>query len=89
MNQVDKKLEELNIKVPDAPAPVGAYVAFKIVNNLIYISGQLPIDSDGKLIKGKIIHGLLGWIPLFAIIWCFKYKSILSDVLEKKGYIKQ
>ena len=54
MNQVDKKLEELNIKVPDAPAPVGAYVAFKIVNNLIYISGQLPIDSDGKLIKGKI-----------------------------------
>ena len=48
-----------------------------------------PLCALDLLIKGKIIHGLLGWIPLFAIIWCFKYKSILSDVLEKKGYIKQ
>ncbi len=40
------------------------------------------------LLKGKILHGLLGILPLFAIIWMFMYKSILSDVWEKKGYIK-
>ncbi len=50
----EKKLEELNIKLPKAPDPVGAYVAFKKVDNLLYISGQLPIDIDGKIIKGKI-----------------------------------
>ena len=40
--------------MPDAPTPVGAYVAYKIVDKLIFISGQLPIDKDGKMIKGKI-----------------------------------
>mgnify|MGYP002853950204 FL=1 len=40
--------------IPDAPAPVGAYVAFKKVGNLLYISGQLPISNEGKIIKGKI-----------------------------------
>ena len=50
----EKKLKELNIIIPKAPAPVGAYVAFKKISNLLYISGQLPIDSSGKMIKGKI-----------------------------------
>ena len=50
----DKKLKELNIILPKAPDPVGAYVAYKKVGNLLFISGQLPIDLDGKMIKGKI-----------------------------------
>jgi len=49
-----KKLSELNIQLPAAPDPVGAYVAFKKVGNMLFISGQLPIGSDGKIIKGKI-----------------------------------
>lgn len=53
MNVVNK-LSELNIQLPEAPDPVGAYVAFKRSGNYIYISGQLPIDKDGKIIKGKI-----------------------------------
>ena len=51
---ISKKLAQLNIKLPEAPDPVGAYVAFKIIGNLLYISGQLPIGQDGKIIKGKI-----------------------------------
>ena len=50
----DKNLKKLNIQLPEAPSPVGAYVAFKKVNKLLFISGQLPISSDGKIIKGKI-----------------------------------
>ena len=49
-----KKLKELNIQLPNAPDPVGAYVAFKKIGTLLYISGQLPISKDGKMIKGKI-----------------------------------
>tara|TARA_Y100001970_G_C14188805_1_gene834127 strand:- start:1258 stop:1716 length:459 start_codon:yes stop_codon:yes gene_type:complete len=49
-----KKLSELGIELPDAPAPVGSYVAFKKVGSLLYVSGQLPIGVDGKMIKGKI-----------------------------------
>ena len=51
---IENKLKELDIELPKAPDPVGAYVAFKKVNNLLFISGQLPISKDGKMIKGKI-----------------------------------
>ena len=47
-------LKKLNIELPNAPDPVGAYVAYKIINKLLYISGQLPLDSNGEIIKGKI-----------------------------------
>ena len=51
---IENKLKELSIELPNAPAPVGAYVAFKKIGNLLFISGQLPISKDGKIIKGKI-----------------------------------
>ena len=51
---ISENLKKLNIEIPDAPAPVGAYVAYKVIKNLVYISGQLPIDINGKMIKGKI-----------------------------------
>ena len=54
----DEKLKELNIQIPNAPDPVGAYVAYKKINNLLFISGQLPISNDGKMIKGKVGNDL-------------------------------
>ena len=54
MSLVTNKLKELNITLPEAPTPVGSYVAFKKVGNLLFISGQLPIGIDGKMIKGKV-----------------------------------
>ena len=50
----EENLKKLNINLPKAPDPVGGYVASKIVGNLVFISGQLPMDSDGKLIKGTV-----------------------------------
>ena len=51
---IDDNLKKLGIELPNPPEPVGAYVAFKKTGNLLFISGQLPISSDGKMIKGKI-----------------------------------
>ena len=51
---IENKLKELNIELSNAPDPVGAYVAFKKIGNLLFISGQLPINVDGKIIKGKV-----------------------------------
>ena len=50
----EDNLKKLNIILPNASAPVGSYVATKIVNNMLYISGQISIDENGNLIKGKI-----------------------------------
>ena len=51
---VTEKLRQLNIELPKAPDPVGAYVPFKKIANLLYISGQLPIGPDNRITKGKI-----------------------------------
>jgi len=50
----ENNLKKLNISLPKAPEPVGAYVAYKKVGNLLFISGQLPIDANGNITKGKI-----------------------------------
>ncbi len=51
---IEERLKLLKIKLPNAPQPVGSYVAYKIVEGLVFISGQLPIDEEGKIQKGKI-----------------------------------
>ena len=50
----DENIKKLNIDLPEAKAPVGNYVATKIVGNLLYVSGQVSINSNGELIKGKV-----------------------------------
>ncbi len=50
----EQKIEELKINLPKATAPVGSYVATKISGKLLFISGQISIDENGKLIKGKL-----------------------------------
>ena len=50
----EDNLKKNNILLPKAADPVGSYVASKIIGKLLYISGQISIDAEGKLIKGKV-----------------------------------
>ena len=50
----DDKIKELKIKLPEAKPPVGNYVATKIAGKMLFISGQISIDENGQLIKGKV-----------------------------------
>lgn len=50
----EQNLKRLNLQLPEAPNPVGAYVAYKKTGNFIFISGQVSFGMDGKLIKGKV-----------------------------------
>ena len=54
MGKVIDRINALKIKLPEPKPPVGAYVATKIIGNLLYISGQVSIDENAKLITGKI-----------------------------------
>ena len=49
MNKANDNLKILNISLPEPKAPVGAYVATKIVGKLLFISGQISIDDNGEL----------------------------------------
>ena len=50
----ENKIKELGIILPEAKAPVGNYVATKIINKMLFVSGQISIDENGELIKGKV-----------------------------------
>ena len=50
----EENIKKLQIKLPEAKAPVGNYVATKISGKMLFISGQISIDESGQLIKGKI-----------------------------------
>ena len=51
---IEANIKKLNIKLPNAADPVGSYLATKVVGKLLYISGQISMNDNGELIKGKI-----------------------------------
>jgi enamine deaminase RidA (YjgF/YER057c/UK114 family) len=51
--QIDRKLEALGLTLPEAAAPVAAYVPVVEANGVLHLSGQLPF-KDGALITGRL-----------------------------------
>ncbi len=53
-SSVEKKLSELGVTLPAPVAPVANYVPVVRTGNLLFISGQLPRDAEGKLTTGHL-----------------------------------
>lgn len=53
MIDVHAKLAELGLTLPEAAAPVAAYVPAVEVGGLLHISGQLPF-KDGEVMTGRL-----------------------------------
>jgi enamine deaminase RidA (YjgF/YER057c/UK114 family) len=51
---IDAKLAELGLTLPQASAPVAAYVSTVEIGGMLHISGQISIDADGKLLTGAL-----------------------------------
>jgi enamine deaminase RidA (YjgF/YER057c/UK114 family) len=52
---IEKRLEELGIVLPPAPTPKANYNIVCYTNdNVLYVSGHLPLQPDGTLLKGRI-----------------------------------
>ena len=51
---IDAKLAELGLTLPQAAAPVAAYVPAVEAGGLLHISGQIPFTEAGDLIKGRL-----------------------------------
>ena len=50
---ISARLAELGIELPQAAAPVAAYVPVVVAGGLAHVSGQLPF-VDGKLVIGRL-----------------------------------
>jgi enamine deaminase RidA (YjgF/YER057c/UK114 family) len=56
---VEKRLAELGVTLHTPPSPVANYVGFVRTGNLLFVSGQVCVDPEGKLVaKGKLGGGV-------------------------------
>lgn len=51
---VERRLEELGLKMPAPSKPVASYVMATRVGSMLYTAGHLPQPADGPLITGKV-----------------------------------
>src|SRR3954468_4635317 len=51
---VESKLEQLGLKLPSAPKPAGNYSASVRAGNLLFLSGQFPIENGELGYTGRI-----------------------------------
>ena len=51
---IEEKLESLGVKLPNPPTPAGSYVPSIKTGNLLFISGQIPMEEGKVLFTGKV-----------------------------------
>ena len=52
--KIEQKLKELDITLPEPPAPVGNYVSVKQSGPFVITSGQLPWVGDKLICEGRV-----------------------------------
>ncbi|EJC79147.1 putative translation initiation inhibitor, yjgF family [Rhizobium leguminosarum bv. trifolii WSM2297] len=53
-DEIAKRLTEMGITLPEAAAPAANYVPYVISGNLLYISGQLPLEGGKIAVSGHL-----------------------------------
>ncbi|MFL6689854.1 MAG: RidA family protein [Alphaproteobacteria bacterium] len=52
--KIEGRLAEMNIKLPEPPAPVASYVPYVVSGNLVFISGQVTMADGGLQYVGTV-----------------------------------
>ncbi len=51
---IEEKIKELGITLPDPPTPAGSYIPAVKTGNLLFISGQIPMEKGKVIYTGKV-----------------------------------
>jgi enamine deaminase RidA (YjgF/YER057c/UK114 family) len=54
MGKIEARLKECGITLPPASEAGGNYVPFTITGNLVYLSGQVPVENGERKFIGKV-----------------------------------
>ena len=54
---VDARLQDLGIELPEPMGPRGNYVPAMLAGDLLFLSGMGPVRPDGGLVTGKVGEG--------------------------------
>ena len=58
MHMFEENIKKLGLVIPEPPVAVANYLPYKMINNIMYISGQAPTQNGELLYKGKIGYDL-------------------------------
>jgi enamine deaminase RidA (YjgF/YER057c/UK114 family) len=98
LGTVETKLNALDLSLPTAPEPVGAYVPVMKVGNLVITSGQLPVSGKEVMFAGKIgdvLHEseghsaarLCALNALAQIKACIGSLDLIKRIVRIEGYV--
>ena len=51
---IEERLKELGIVLPSPPKPAGSYIPVVVTGNLVFVSGQIPMESGQMKYQGKV-----------------------------------
>ena len=51
---IEEKIKSLDITLPNPPTPAGSYIPAVKTGNLLFISGQIPMEDGKVLFTGKV-----------------------------------
>ena len=51
---IEERLAELGIILPPAPQPVASYIPVKVVGDLAWVAGQIPMQDGAVTVAGKL-----------------------------------
>lgn len=51
---IEEKIKSMGINIPIPPTPAGSYIPVVKTGNLLYISGQIPLESGKVAFTGKV-----------------------------------
>ncbi|MFM9129632.1 MAG: RidA family protein [Actinomycetes bacterium] len=54
MGNIENKIKDLGLQLPEPPKPLAAYIPAKQVGNLVFTAGQLPMVNGEIILKGLL-----------------------------------
>jgi enamine deaminase RidA (YjgF/YER057c/UK114 family) len=58
MSEIEVKIGQLGLNLPDIPIPLAAYIPAKQTGNLVFTAGQLPMVNGELITKGLLGQGI-------------------------------
>ena len=93
MSDIENKIKKLGFILPKLPIPKYSYIYGRIVNNLVFVSGQTPHIDGNLLYKGKVdsdinIEDSCKAARLTVVNCIAELKSIVNDLERIKRIIQ-
>ena len=88
--KIEKRIEELDIELPESSPAKAEYLPVKRTGNLLFVSGQIPIKEDKILYKGKLKKDEdIQYGQNAAVLCTINMMAALKDYLKNLDYIKE